>query len=404
MSIGWEAFRRFRSVLLVGVLVVLLAAAVCGCGSSGSKAGADKGSNTTLGASSKVLIPVPVSAHGARSWGYIDSRGAWVIPAKFQSEDYFEEGLAPVEVDGKWGYINGEGVFAIKPKYTRVKYFRNGLALVATASRKDDSHPGSTVPTAYGWIDTSGKMVIPATWDDADYFTDGLAPVRRGNLCGYINEKGQVAIPLKYEAAGLFSEGLALVWSDGKMGYIDKTGAWAVKPQFEVFFGYAGVFHGSSLETGFGRFRDGFAPVLTFPRGPFYFIDKTGKRAFAQTYEVAGEFNEGLAPVKVGGKWGFIDKSGHMVIQPKFDDIPDYWSQLPKGFSQGLAAAQYGGKVGYIDKNGKFVIPASYVSGSSFTADGFAYVNINAGTLGVIDKTGKVIYQVGSGGSSSQGS
>ncbi|EAL2460136.1 WG repeat-containing protein, partial [Campylobacter lari] len=34
-------------------------------------------------------------------------------------------------------------------------------------------------------------------------------------------------------------------------------------------------------------------------------------------------FNEGLAEVELNGKWGFIDKSGKIVIKPIFDDI-DY--------------------------------------------------------------------------------
>ncbi|EOA6136260.1 WG repeat-containing protein, partial [Campylobacter coli] len=34
-----------------------------------------------------------------------------------------------------------------------------------------------------------------------------------------------------------------------------------------------------------------------------------------------GNFSEGLAGVELNGKWGFIDKSGKIVIEPKFDDI-----------------------------------------------------------------------------------
>ncbi|EHC9042961.1 WG repeat-containing protein, partial [Campylobacter coli] len=30
---------------------------------------------------------------------------------------------------------------------------------------------------------------------------------------------------------------------------------------------------------------------------------------------------EGLAGVKLNGRWGFMDKNGKIVIEPKFDDI-----------------------------------------------------------------------------------
>jgi hypothetical protein len=41
------------------------------------------------------------------------------------------------------------------------------------------------------------------------------------------------------------------------------------------------------------------------------------------------DFKEGLAGVQVGGKWGYINKEGNMVIKPQFD------SAVP--FSEGLA-------------------------------------------------------------------
>jgi len=36
-------------------------------------------------------------------------------------------------------------------------------------------------------------------------------------------------------------------------------------------------------------------------------------------FEWAESFHDGLALVKTGGKWGFIDNTGKMVIEPQFD-------------------------------------------------------------------------------------
>jgi len=57
---------------------------------------------------------------------------------------------------------------------------------------------------------------------------------------------------------------------------------------------------------------------------------------------------EGLFPVIVSGKIGYIDKQGKIVINPQFDDA---WH-----FSEGLAGVKIGGKWGYIDKQGKIII------------------------------------------------
>ncbi|ENA9430640.1 WG repeat-containing protein, partial [Campylobacter coli] len=63
-------------------------------------------------------------------------------------------------------------------------------------------------------------------------------------------------------------------------------------------------------------------------------------------------FSEGLAGVKLNGRWGFIDRSGKFVIKPKFDSIWD--------FSEGLAKVELNRKYGFMDKNGKIVIEPKF--------------------------------------------
>ena len=90
-------------------------------------------------------------------------------------------------------------------------------------------------------------------------------------------------------------------------------------------------------------------------------------------FESAEAFREGLAGVCVGhgcyyrqpsdkpkeeGKWGFIDKTGAVIIPPQ--------SKYGSPFHEGLAAASVGDKWGYIDKTGKFVINPQYDSALQF--------------------------------------
>jgi hypothetical protein len=35
--------------------------------------------------------------------------------------------------------------------------------------------------------------------------------------------------------------------------------------------------------------------------------------------ELNGKVGEGLAKVKLNGKWGFIDKTGKEIVPPKYD-------------------------------------------------------------------------------------
>ncbi len=79
----------------------------------------------------------------------------------------------------------------------------------------------------------------------------------------------------------------------------------------------------------------------------------------------AGRKNDsGLSPVERGGKWGYADKDGRIVIKPQFD--------LAHGFAEGLALVWSGGvpltdpivksfvKMGYIDQKGQWVIQSRF--------------------------------------------
>jgi len=87
-----------------------------------------------------VLAAVPGSAWGQdavpRLWpamgrggfGYMDERGAFVIPPTFEQARNFKEGLACVQVNGKWGYIDQRGVFVLPPQFTWAYDFSDGMA------------------------------------------------------------------------------------------------------------------------------------------------------------------------------------------------------------------------------------------------------------------------------------
>ena len=61
--------------------------------------------------------------------------------------------------------------------------------------------------------------------------------------------------------------------------------------------------------------------------------------------------NSGLFPVSNNRKYGYIDKTGKMIIKPQFD--------YATVFSEGMAHAKIEGKRGFIDKTGKFIWQSS---------------------------------------------
>jgi len=181
-----------------------------------------------------------------------------------------------------------------------------------------------------------------------------LFPVVKDGKWGYIDRTGKIVIPLQYSDAYEFSEGLAAVWPGERqydpaggrpiirLSFIDKTGRMVIPPQYPHAHAYSGDY--------------GFSEGLAFVEvgGKMGFIDKTGQMVIPQKY-VSGlrfpGFFEGLAAVQKGEKWGYIDKTGQMVIPPQYHSASK--------FSEGLASVEVGDKSdfkwGYIDKTGKYV-------------------------------------------------
>ncbi len=301
--------------------------------------------------------PYPVLVDG--KVGYINASGRVVIaPGASSLWAEFSEGLARTEVAGKVGYVDRSGRLVIAPECESAGDFSQGLAWVSRAGTR-------------GYIDRTGVLVVTsAGWSDGAEFSDGrasVATVGDGGLAyGFIDTTGAMVIEARFAEARDFSEGLAAVGEDqggGRRlwGYIDAAGAWVIEPSFESA----------------GDFSEGLAPVaavLDENTIRWGFVDTTGAWAIEPSFESAGEFSEGLAPVQLGflsglaSPVGFIDKTGRVVIEPNFLVVTD--------FSHGLAAAQvYDGELwGYIDTSGSWVIEPQCKAAAPFSREGIGLV------------------------------
>lgn len=244
--------------------------------------------------------------------------------------------------------------------------------------------------------------------------SDNLFLIIVDRKSGFIDQTGKVVIPPQFDGAYEFSDGLAKIYVGGKFdtAYIDKTGAIVIQPQFDIGSnfseGFAWVgFNKDKVEYKLGNltlYNSGGSHAFNYDIG---FIDKSGEFITEPIFTLAGDFSEGLAFVKTKkNKFGFIDKSGKFAIQPKFDWVDD--------FSEGLALVFVNGKYGFIDKTGKIIIKPQFTKAESFS-EGLACVKIggavrepnpgsqvitttNADTnYAYIDKTGKIIFRIKAG-------
>lgn len=104
------------------------------------------------------------------------------VTAKYDMAGPFCNGLARVKTKNKWGYIDTTGNVVVPPKYNEVENFSDGIARVRMGQK-------------WGLIDTSGKEIIKPTFDWIYEFVNGKAKVKIDNTIYYMNRQGQRVDP-----------------------------------------------------------------------------------------------------------------------------------------------------------------------------------------------------------------
>lgn len=304
--------------------------------------------------------------------GYTDSEGRVVIKPQFLTAEDFSEGLARVGVCTDYGpregFIDSSGEIVIPPRFDWAEDFSDGLAEVVIDGK-------------WGFIDRNGLMVVQPRYEanilDDFKFSEGLAAVKIGEKWAYIDRVGQFVVKPKFDDAERFSEGMARVAINHKNGYIDSAGRMIIKPRFD---------NAVEFSEGLARINIGYTYGLNstdpgYRNGKWGYIDRFGRVVIEPQFdEWADDFAQGRAIVRVDGTYGFINKSGQVVIDIKYEDA--------SRFSEGLAPVRLEGKWGYIDLEGRTVIPFKFSGAESFN-DGIATVN---GGNNRINRNGEIIW------------
>lgn len=160
-----------------------------------------------------------------------------------------------------------------------------------------------------------------------------------------------------------FSEGLAFVKLDGKWGAVDPAGQWVIKPTFSDDNGFDFLKKIEML-----GFSEGFQAIRIGDK--WGYIDKTGTLVIQPQFQFASKFSQGLAAVKIDGRWGYIDTTGKIVIPITYHFCGPFKEDLAmvmvdKGTKVGIDIFMgWTGRKqrswGFIDKTGQVVIPLQY--------------------------------------------
>lgn len=161
----------------------------------------------------------------------IDKSGKVITTKAYSFIGDFNNGRAlfgTVAPNGKYlyGYLDSEGKEVIPAKFESAGNFKSGKAVVRLSESQ------------YALIGINGNVLNVYHYSNVGDLGDGLLAYQKspGEKFGYINEDGTVAIPPKFSWASVFSDGRAVVnMSDiytNLMGLINKTGEFIIKPQY----------------------------------------------------------------------------------------------------------------------------------------------------------------------------
>jgi len=105
--------------------------------------------------------------------------------------------------------------------------------------------------------------------------------------------------------------------------------------------------------------RKGAGPLFQAARNGYWgYIDQTGKVVVEPRFEAARDFFHGLAAVRSNGKWGYINEKGAFVIPARFDNARD--------FLEDLAPVRVDRAWGYIDTSGHTAIAPRFQAAAEF--------------------------------------
>ena len=343
----------------------------------------------------------------------------------------FIDGIQTTERDGLFGFKREDGTVIVEPTYKYVDQFHGNWCLVFHDYGR------------CGLIDRNGNVVVPVEYEEVNYPTDGMIRVRKNGLYGFLDTTGKVMVDCQYRTASGYSEGLAVVIIDFDSdnmgyGYIDKSGNMAIAATHEYAYpfseGYAivkdydrfGMIDHSGREVltckyaeltymvdghffavdpiteKAALFNNKFKQITGFDydkvtayQGGYYTVERGGRVTFLDLkgkercgfYDEVSGFFDGYSMVVRDGKYGIINERGKVILPIEYDNSG--YRSMEYIFSENVAMVEKNGKYGFIDKRGKIVVPIIYESAQHCT-EGLIPVQ-KQGLWGFVDKNGEVV-------------
>ena len=239
----------------------------------------------------------------------------------------------------------------------------------------------------WNFLYKNGTDVFPYNYEYLQHYPDGTVRLRHNDKWGLMNCNNEELIPHEYEELYYYEEGYSRVKKDGKWGLINSLGKTIVNCRYDTI----GLF---GMETSFNEtfdesvIKDG--PImkdLAFARlgGKCGFINKSGKHVIDCVYDTLLKFRPGYVIFMQNGKKGLVNDLGKTIISARFDDMTYFFGHL--------ALVKVGAFYGLVDELGQSVLPCKFDHISRFENSTEALLVKKNGKFGIYGTTGYPIVE-----------
>lgn len=278
----------------------------------------------------------PVKLNG--KYGFINKKGKVIIDFQYDDAHPFYEELAAIKIGKKWGFINKKGKIQIAPQFGRVQDFDHGFSVVFHIVNEylnlEDEFEYVEEEGVFGLIDPKGVLVLDTIYDYINPFKNDFARIALNGKEGFIDLTGKIVIPIQFDNTGDFSEGLAVVanWMMWKSYYdfgYSKKQIDSLEQEVNQLYNTIGLYGFEKYD--YPVFREFEKAQMQKPSEKliYGYINKKGEIVINFQFENAETFNNGLAQVRFGEQ--------QMGFFATFDDngkeLPTYAEKIGIGYN-----------------------------------------------------------------------
>ena len=295
--------------------------------------------------------------------GLVDLQGKTVLAPTFNSIEEKQPYFFACSKTKGCSVYNGNLQLVLKGGYNSIELGCEGQFIV----KKDGK---------YGVVSEKGAIILPLKYSNINSNKNGYT-VKLNQEAGLFNSEGKEIIPISYHwvYTDKIDDNIPIVaeLNDNNAGYINTKNEWVIPPTYQYAF----------------AFRQGVARVK---KGRNYmYINLKGEPVIQdfdnyviQNYVIEPSDNTYIVGVRKECKYMVYDLNGNLL--DTYDGFINNWS------GNAIFGVKKGGKWGYIDGYGKVIVPFEYEEVNNFS-EGLASVRKD-GKWGYINPKNEIVIPI----------